>query len=42
MMAIKAAKAAMEGDDNTGGLTNFNSVHSGISGLVIGDNVFYD
>lgn len=40
--AIKAAKAAMEGDDNTGGLTNFNSVHSGISGLVIGDNVFYD
>lgn len=40
--AIKAAKAAMAGDDNTGGLTNFNSVYSGISGLVIGDNVFYD
>jgi spore germination cell wall hydrolase CwlJ-like protein len=39
--AIKAAKAAIAGDDNTGGKLDFNSVSSGHSGTVIGDNVFY-
>ena len=39
--AIKAAKAAMAGEDNTGGLMSFNCVTTGREGLVIGDNVFY-
>jgi spore germination cell wall hydrolase CwlJ-like protein len=39
--AIKAAKAAMAGEDNTGGKLDFNMASTGHSGTVIGDNVFY-
>lgn len=39
--AIKAAKAAMNGDDNTGGKCSFQMASTGHKGLVIGDNVFY-
>jgi spore germination cell wall hydrolase CwlJ-like protein len=39
--AIKAAKAAIAGDDNTGGKLDFQMASTGHSGTVIGDNVFY-
>jgi spore germination cell wall hydrolase CwlJ-like protein len=39
--AIKAAKAAIAGEDNTGGKLDFNMASSGHSGTIIGDNVFY-
>jgi uncharacterized protein YgiM (DUF1202 family) len=39
--AIKAAKAAIAGEDNTGGKKSFQSASTGHSGTVIGDNVFY-
>lgn len=39
--AIKAAKAAIAGDDNTDGALNFRMSSSGHSGTVIGDNVFF-
>jgi spore germination cell wall hydrolase CwlJ-like protein/SH3-like domain-containing protein len=39
--AIKAAKAAIAGEDNTGGKMGFQMASTGHSGTVIGDNVFY-
>jgi uncharacterized protein YgiM (DUF1202 family) len=39
--AIKAAEAAIAGEDNTGGKIGFQSASTGHSGTVIGDNVFY-
>jgi hypothetical protein len=39
--AIKAAKAAIAGEDNTGGKMSFQMASTGHSGTVIGDNVFY-
>lgn len=39
--AISAAQAAISGTDNTGGATSFRRASTGISGVVIGNHVFY-
>ena len=39
--AYAAAQAALSGTDNTGGATSFRRASSGVSGVVIGNHVFY-
>ncbi|HAQ51316.1 MAG TPA: spore cortex-lytic protein, partial [Lachnospiraceae bacterium] len=39
--AIRAAEAALAGEDIVGGKVSFRSASTGYSGTVIGDNVFF-